>query len=57
MDYEDYEYKVEMMKMLANEEDYECAHWGADNILVEFLEELGYKELVEAWREVGKWYV
>lgn len=53
MDYED---KVAMMKMLANDKDYECAHRDADNLLVEFLEELGYKELVEAWREVGKWY-
>lgn len=34
----------------------ESDHEDADYILCELLEELGYKELVAAYREVPKWY-
>ncbi len=34
----------------------EFDHEDADYILCELLKELGYKELVAAYREVPKWY-
>lgn len=34
----------------------EADHENADYILCGLLEELGYKELVAAYREVQKWY-
>ena len=36
--------------------DTECAHVNADDILCELLEKLGYKEVVEKYNEVSKWY-
>ena len=44
------------MEKLAEDGDYEDAHYDADRILCEVLEELGQKELVDAWVKVGKWY-
>lgn len=44
------------MEKLAEDDDYEDAHYDADRILCEVLEELGQKELVRAWEKVGKWY-
>ena len=36
--------------------DREDWHRTADNILCDFLEYLGYKELVDAWDAIPKWY-
>jgi len=36
--------------------DEEVAHVNADKLLVEFLTELGYKDLVDKFNKVGKWY-
>ena len=49
----------EMVKRLQAEVengDTECAHRNADGILRELLEKLGYKEVVEKYNEVSKWY-
>ena len=36
--------------------DTEQAHLDADHVLVDFLAELGYGEIVQLWRGVPKWY-
>jgi hypothetical protein len=36
--------------------DIEGAHSMADDILCNLLVSLGYKEVVDAWEEVPKWY-
>lgn len=49
----------EMVSRLQNEvnnNDKERAHVNADDILCELLERLGYKEVVEKYNEVSKWY-
>ena len=49
----------EMVKRLQEEVDNgdnECAHRNADYIMCELLERLGYKEVVEKYNEVSKWY-
>ena len=49
----------EMVKRLQEEVDNgdnECAHRNADAIMCELLERLGYKEVVEKYNEVSKWY-
>lgn len=53
---------VERMKKASDPTTYpwpnDCEDWHvrADNILCEFLTELGYTELVSAFDEVPKWY-
>lgn len=49
----------EMVKRLqeeVNNDDTEDAHINADYILCELLEKLGYKDVVEKYNEVSKWY-
>lgn len=49
----------EMVKRLqeeVNNDDTECAHRNADYILCELLEKLGYKDVVEKYNKVSKWY-
>lgn len=36
--------------------DYETAHYLADKILCELLTTMGYDDVVEEYRKVGKWY-
>ena len=43
---------LSQMKTCKNEVDHE----DADYILCELLEKLGYKELVDVYRDVPKWY-
>ena len=47
---------VEKMKACIENGDTESAHSEADDLLCEFLTKLGYKDLVEKYREVSKWY-
>ena len=62
MDETKYKEYVERMKNADNEDAYPCPndcedwHITADDILCEFLSELGYKELVEAYLNIPKWY-
>lgn len=50
------EYFVAKMKALIGMRDCEVSHGEADDILCAFLELRGYSDLVDAWREVPKWY-
>lgn len=43
---------LHQMKQLDNESDHEYA----DEILCELLKDLGYKELVEVYEKLPKWY-
>ena len=43
---------LQQMKQLDNESDHEYA----DEILCELLKDLGYKELVEVYEKLPKWY-
>lgn len=47
---------VEKMKECVNNGDIEVAHLDADNILCDVLTQLGYKELVDLYEKVNKWY-
>lgn len=47
---------VSRLQEEANNDDTECAHINADDILCELLEKLGYKDVVEKYNEVSKWY-
>ena len=44
------------MKKCVNNGDTEVAHLDADNILCDVLTQLGYKELVDLYEKVKKWY-
>ena len=47
---------IEKMEDCIDNGDTECAHGNADDLLCEFLLLLGYRELVEKYRQVRKWY-
>lgn len=47
---------VEKMKECVNNGDTEVAHIDADDILCDVLTQLGYKELVDLYEKVKKWY-
>ncbi len=48
---------IEKMKeCVKNNGDIEVAHLDADNILCDVLTQLGYKELVDLYKKVDKWY-
>lgn len=44
------------MKECVNNSDIELAHLDADDILCDVLTQLGYKELVDLYKKVDKWY-
>lgn len=47
---------VEMLRKLQTNDDSEMAHIHADNVLCDLLTSLGYKEVVDEYGEIGKWY-
>lgn len=47
---------VEKMKECVNNGDTEVAHLDADAVLCDVLTQLGYKELVDLYEKVKKWY-
>lgn len=47
---------IEKMKECVNNGDIEVAHLDADDILCDVLTQLGYKELVDLYKKVDKWY-
>ncbi len=49
------ETKVKLIEQGYNN-DTESAHVNADNIICYFIEKLGYKEIVDLYNEVDKWY-
>lgn len=53
MTYQEY---VNAMNFIIADSNTERAHRRADNLLIEFLKEEGYVELIEAYEKVNKWY-
>ena len=47
---------IEKMKECVNNDDTEVAHINADAVLCDVLTQLGYKELVDLYEKVKKWY-
>ena len=47
---------IEKMKECVNNVDTEVAHINADAVLCDVLTQLGYKELVDLYEKVKKWY-
>jgi hypothetical protein len=47
---------VKKLQEIAKDDDTECAHSDADQVLCDLLESLGYSDVVKAWDEVHKWY-
>ena len=52
---EDIQEYVDRLKE-CKEYDAESGHMEADKILIDFISNLGYESIVEAWNEVEKWY-
>ena len=46
---------LELLRELPTEAD-ELNHVEADNILSNFVRELGFTEIAEAYENIGKWY-
>lgn len=47
---------LERMHEHVKDTDYEVAHSRADDLLCDLLKELGFKEVVDVYDKVGKWY-
>lgn len=47
---------VRELRFLQTSDDPESAHCQADDILCEFLSELGYEDVVEEYSKITKWY-
>lgn len=47
---------VEKMTNLIGDPDFSTAHARADDLLQQFVRDLGYDDLAEAYEKVGKWY-
>lgn len=46
----------EKMKEFAGEYDKECAHIDADALMCDVLEQFGYKDGVEVFKNMPRWY-
>ena len=51
-----YSNELEKLKDLAESNDPEYAHIEADLILCNILNDLGYNDIVDAWKKVKKWF-
>lgn len=47
---------IAQLKSCAANDDVEMAHSDADGVLCKLLGSLGYKDVVDTWEEVPKWY-
>lgn len=47
---------VEELERLSHDKDIEAKHAKANTLIMEFLEQLGYTEIVEAYDNIEKWY-
>lgn len=47
---------IRQLKLAQASLDTEAAHCSADEVLCELLESLGFSDVVDAWKEVSKWY-
>jgi hypothetical protein len=52
----DREAAIELLKMEQKNGDTEMAHHNADGVLCDLLVKLGYKDVVDKWAKVDKWY-
>ncbi len=52
----DRETAIEKLKQCQDYDDTERAHNDADDVLRDLLVALGYKDVVEEWVKVEKWY-
>jgi hypothetical protein len=50
-----YKILLERLKWLDGE-DVESGHREADDILLEILSHIGFREAVDLWKEIPKWY-
>lgn len=49
------EIKADLIRY-ADDKDVEMSHIYADAALCDLLEKLGYKEIVDLYNDIGKWY-
>lgn len=56
MNEERYKEFLAEMDRCAESDDIEMAHYEADEILCQFLDECGYPELVHKFENINKWY-
>lgn len=47
---------VKTLKEIQQYNDAETAHLEADDVLTQFLQELGYYDVVEEYDKIDKWY-
>ena len=47
---------IKILENLQNEDDMNLAHWKADNVLCNFLTELGHHDIVVAWEKIDRGY-
>ena len=47
---------INRLKDAQNSGDIEAAHYDGDDVLCEALIALGYKDIVEEWEQIPKWY-
>ena len=47
---------INQLKDQQDSTDTECAHCEADDIICELLESLGYKDVVEEYNKIDKWF-
>ena len=47
---------AEAMKEIAESDDPECAHSYMDDLMCQFLDDLGYEEGVKIFLDAEKWY-
>jgi hypothetical protein len=52
----DLEAVIARLKELQESDDLEAAHGEADDILCQLLRQLGYADVIDAWKQVPKWY-
>lgn len=47
---------IQKLKNIQLSNDTECAHGAADDVLCDLLSDLGFKDVVEEYSKVDKWY-
>jgi len=52
----DREEAINELKQWQAHDDTEIEHLRADEVLCDLLISLGYQDVVDEWKEVGKWY-
>ena len=50
------EITIKKLQAQVENDNTEDAHYNADGILCDLLKKLGYKDVVEVFHEVSKWY-